>query len=95
VTALSDSVAALAEAADQRPQTTDLAVARLKKFLPDPAHRIRLHDLIDSETKAAISHAEGLEVTRHVPDPQERLRQTEDRMDSYREACAALLNCSL
>ena len=91
LTTLADNVAALAEAADQRPQTTDLAVARLKKLLPDPAHRIRLHDLLAAETQAAIGKAEGLEVTWHTRNPQERLQQTEERMALYEGACAALL----
>ena len=39
---LSQTVAALAELADQQPQGTEAAVARLKRYLPDPTHRIRL-----------------------------------------------------
>ena len=92
LTALADSVAALADAADQRPQTTDLAVARLKRFLPDPARRrIRLHDLIAGETNTAIIQLEDLDVTWHTRDQQERLQETEERMAFYAKACASLL----
>jgi hypothetical protein len=32
-----------------------LAVAELKRYLPDPVHRIRLHDLIVSEVNRAMA----------------------------------------
>ena len=87
---LAVNVEALAEAADQRPQTTDLAVARLKKFLPGPAHWIRLHDLVAGETQAAISQVEGLEV-RYISDPQESQAQIKEHVGAYEGATAALL----
>ena len=58
--ALADGVTALRAARDRHPPTTDLAVGRLKLYLPDPLSRIKLHDLLDSETEAVIKHiAEG------------------------------------
>ena len=87
---LAANVEALAEAADQRPHTTDFAVARLKKFLPDQTHRIRLHDLVAGETQAAISQVEGLEVQR-IREPKEKQQQIKDQMGAYEGAVAALL----
>lgn len=59
---LSQTVAALAERADQQPQGTAAAVARLKRYLPDPTHRIRLSDLISTETVNLIKQVAGLPV---------------------------------
>ena len=60
--ALSQTVAALAELADQQPQDTAAAVARLKRYLPDPTHRIRLSDLITTETEHLIGQIADLPV---------------------------------
>lgn len=87
---LEANVEALAEAADQRPQTTDLAVARLKKFLPDPVHRIRLHDLLAGETQAAVSQIESLEA-QPIQDPQDGQQQIDSRAGAYETATATLL----
>ena len=57
---LLEKVQALSVSTDQRPADTALAVAQLKRYLPDPVHRIRLHDLMISEVNAAIEQFEGL-----------------------------------
>ena len=87
---LQANVEALAEAADQRPQVPDLAVARLKKFLPNHEHRIRLHDLVAVETQAAISRSASPTTNRSL-DQQERQRQIESRAGDYEMAVATLL----
>ena len=87
---LAANVEALAEAADQHPQATDLAVARLKKFLPDQAHWIRLHDLVASETRAAVSEVERFKV-QFIPDPQENQKQIKEQVRACEGATAALL----
>jgi SIR2-like domain len=46
---LTAKVTALAEAMDQRPLSTALAAAELKRYLPEPRYRIRLHDLFMDE----------------------------------------------
>ncbi|MYA25247.1 MAG: hypothetical protein F4091_07400 [Acidimicrobiales bacterium] len=51
---LAERVSALASAADQAPLDTHAAVALLKRFLPNPDHRIRLHDLVIGEADRAI-----------------------------------------
>jgi len=54
-TSLACKVAALAEMRDRRPRSTAIAVTELKRCLPDPVRRIRLHDLIMDETTRALS----------------------------------------
>lgn len=54
----SDLVASV-EALDrlaQPPLTTAMAVARLKRYLPDPVRRIDLHDLLMGATEAVTAH---------------------------------------
>lgn len=51
---LAAKVTALGEAVDQRPLSTALAVAELKRYLPDPRHRIRLHDLLMGEVDRVL-----------------------------------------
>lgn len=52
-TGLQESVEALARLAEP-PLTTAMAIAQLKRYLPDPVHRIDLHDLVmDSAVRVA------------------------------------------
>ena len=57
---LVEKVQALASATDQRPADTTVAIAHLKRYLPDPVHRIRLHDLVMGEVAAVIEQVQGL-----------------------------------
>ena len=57
---LCSMVQALADALDQRPVDTAVAVARLKQYLPDAAQHIRLHDLVIGETDAVIDQVRDL-----------------------------------
>ena len=57
---LADKVDALVDAIDQKPQDTALAVAQLKRYLPDPVHRIKLHDLVAAEVDSAIDRVGDL-----------------------------------
>ncbi|MDE0135670.1 MAG: SIR2 family protein [Acidimicrobiaceae bacterium] len=82
-----DTVAALSEAADRQPQDTAAAVERLKLYMPDPVHSIRLHDLIVEETDRLIEAMSGwpvADVDVNVVYPQ-WLRQ-------YEEASARLMS---
>ena len=51
---LAQRVHAIADAAEQQPQDTRSAVALLKRLLPNPLHRIRVHDLVDGEAERAV-----------------------------------------
>ena len=57
---LADKVDALVDAIDQKPQDTALAVAQLKRYLPNPVHRIKLHDLVAAEVDSAIGRVGDL-----------------------------------
>jgi hypothetical protein len=54
-TSLVGKVKALAEAGDRDPLSTNLAIAELKRYLPDPVSRIRLHDLVLGEVDRTIA----------------------------------------
>ena len=83
---LQAKVAALSETPDQRPLDTALAVAQLKMYLPDPVHRIRLHELVIGETDAAIEQFRDLPMDK-------RLEPTDyaERMACYEQAMHGLL----
>ena len=82
---IGQTVAALAELSDQQPQDTVTAVARLKRYLPDPMHRIRLIDLVTTETERLISRVADLPVAvDDVP------AIYEERVRTYEEATARL-----
>lgn len=82
---IGQTVAALAELADQQPRDTAAAVARLKRCLPNPMHRIRLSDLVTTETEQLISRVAGLPVS--VGDV---AAIYEERVRAYEEAAARL-----
>ena len=84
---LATRIEALVGAIDQQPQDTALAVAQLKRYLPDPIHRIKLHDLVAAEVDSTIDKVRDL--------PAEGLtlgtEQYAERMAIYEEATATLL----
>jgi len=81
---LADKVSALADMRASPPLTTALAVAQLKRFLPDPVARIRLHDLV---TAAAHSAAEAVG-EHNFPTPAGAVSRedVERRLDRYERA---------
>ena len=83
---LAEMVQALADTADQRPVETAVAVARLKRHLPDPAQRIRAHDLVIAETDALIDQISDLPMGM-----QSDSRAYLDRMAAYEQAAARLM----
>ncbi len=83
---LADKVESLREAIDQRPIDTAIAVTQLKKYLPDPVHRIKLHDLVMSATDEVIDRVHELSVNGQVGPQRYR-----EQMQVYEEATAGLL----
>ena len=83
---LCSMVQALSDASDQRPADTAVAVARLKRYLPDPTQRIRLRDLVIGETDAVIDQTRDLPMG-PPPDPQ----GYDDQMAAYEQATAGLM----
>ena len=82
---LGQTVAALAEHADQRHQDTAAAVVMLKRYLPDPTHRIRLIDLVASETESLVERITELPVA--IDDVEAAY---EDRLRTYEQDSARL-----
>lgn len=83
---LLEKVRALSDLENQT-LTTEIAVAQLKRYLPDPVHRIRLHDLVVGETNAAITEFQDLSIDSPI-DQGMYLEQ----MDFYERAMARLLH---
>ena len=83
---LADKVESLSEAVDQRPLDTALAVAQLKKYLPDPVNRIKLYDLVMSATDDVIDQVQEFPVSGPL-EPQ----LYREQMEAYEEATAGLL----
>ena len=78
--ALAQHVSALESIADRAPQDTRIAVALLKRYLPDPVRRIDLHDLISDETERLIG--EVLQLTSES-------FQSENRSAEHMAVCEA------
>ena len=87
---LADMIDALTNAIDQQPQDTAFAVAQLKKYLPDSVHRIKLHDLLTTETKNTIDEFHDLRV-----EGQFGHQQYAEQMILYETATARLLKLLL
>ncbi|MDE0131080.1 MAG: SIR2 family protein [bacterium] len=83
---LAAKVEALESLTDQRPFETELAVAQLKLFLPDPIHRIKLHDLIIGEADHVINRVQESAV-----DTLQGFEHYAEQMAAYEEATARLL----
>ena len=79
-------VQALAAAADQRPADTAIAIAQMKRYLPDPVHRIRLHDLVMGEVAAVIEQVQGLPASRPITH-----EGYAERMELYERAMSTLV----
>ena len=85
---LADKVESLREDVDQRPLDTALAVAQLKKYLPDPVNRIKLHDLVMGATDDVIDRVHEFPMDGPVPLPTQGYRE---QLEAYEEATAGLL----
>ena len=83
---LIEKVQALAASTDQRPADTAVAIVQLKRYLPDPVHRIRLDDLIMSEAKAVIEQIQGLPASGQFT-PERYV----ERMELYERAMSTLM----
>lgn len=82
------TVDALSEAAGQQILNADMAVARLKRFLPEESHWIRLHNLVAGETQNAIAALGSIETREHMYSPPIGIQE---RMQAYETAMATLL----
>ena len=85
---LADKVESLSEAIDQRPLDTAISVAQLKKYLPDPVNRIKLHDLVMGATDDVIDRVREFPMDGPFPLPTQRYGE---HLEAYEEATAGLL----
>ena len=83
---LVEKVQALTEATDQRPADSAVAVAQLKRYLPDPIHHIRLHDHVIGEISTAIEQIEDFPMSGQIT-----AQQYGERMVSYERAMSTAL----
>ena len=66
-----EQVESLREFARPHPLSSEAAVASLKRYLPEPEHRIRLWDLVDGVLERAVqaTSGEGFALDSPIPDP--------------------------
>ncbi|MBI1843801.1 MAG: SIR2 family protein [Actinobacteria bacterium] len=83
--ALKEKVLTLADAVDQRPAGTALAVEQLKRYLPDPIHRIRLHDLVMGQVTELIA-----EVDRVTGNETDRSQNCVEALQGYEQGLLAI-----
>ena len=85
-----ETVESIQEFSKPHPLSAEVAVASLKRYLPNPEHRIRFMDLIDATVEQVINatSGEGFEV-QGAPAPTRELVSL--RLRRYESACSALL----
>ncbi len=88
--ALQDSVLALDSFQDNDPISQKVAVARIKKYLSGPEHRINFHDLLISETERVTVKLSGSAFP--VQGVQYSPNLLADRLSSYEDCCSVLLS---
>ena len=88
---LREHVRAIARFGQSDPDSTAIAVARLKEYLPEPRHRIRLSDLVNDTVERLVKH---LSVSSFSPDqPRDISTQAAtDRIRAYEAASSRLLH---
>lgn len=89
---VADKVASLEELNASPPSSAAVAVASLKRYIADPVHRIRFHDLLINETERvmALNAREPLEGPGTRPEP-EAIKQRFLRYDAKSEILRSLL----
>jgi hypothetical protein len=90
---LHDKVSALEEMDRPHPLSAKVALAILKRYLPDPQHRIRLHDLVMQETEKLYSELTGEQfpILSGLTD-KEFIQESERRLQRYVELSEVLLS---
>ncbi len=59
---VAEQVAALHELTAATPVNADIAVAQLKRYLADPTHRIRMHDLMHQQVEQVVASTSSTEL---------------------------------
>ena len=85
-----ETVGSIQEFSKPHPLSTEVAVASLKRYLPNPEHRIRFVDLIDATVEQVINATSGEDFGVQVaPTPTRELVSL--RLRRYESACSTLL----
>ena len=82
-------VESLREFARPHPVSTEIAVASLKRYLPESRYRIRLADLVDGVVERAIEATSGKQFSVEGPTPE--AGEATARVGRYEAACSTLL----
>lgn len=83
---LASKVVALNDMKMARPLSTAIAIAELKRYLPDPTHRIRLHDLVINEVNRVLALP-----TVNANAPQPNSDNVAERMHEYEGVVSTLV----
>ncbi|MYK39913.1 MAG: hypothetical protein F4049_06810 [Gemmatimonadetes bacterium] len=75
--------------AQDYPLSTEAAVERLKRYIDEPQHRIRLSDLIDNTVEQVVEVTSGEAFSVSGPEP--TTESLTERVRGYEEACSTLL----
>ena len=87
---LAEQVAALDKVSRQAPTSIAAKVAMLKRYLPDPVHRISLDDLINDEVNQILERTSGPEFSVTDAPPPDSITFTH-RVRTYEAACEGLI----
>ena len=82
-------VESIEEFLQPHPLSTEAAVASLKRYIPDPRHRIRLADLVDNTVGQIVEVMSGKDFDMGSPSPTEEAMA--DRVAAYEALCSTLL----
>ena len=85
-----ETVQSLEEYSNTHPLSTEAVVASLKRYLPEPRHRIRLADLISNEVDRIVEATSTPNFAMHG-DTDPNNKTTTARVRSYDAACSTLL----
>lgn len=64
---IASKVSALRELQSRQPSTAEIAVAEVKRYIPDPVHRIRLNDLVMTEVERVIDASSATRMPLDMP----------------------------
>ena len=83
-----EDVAAIDEFSKPHPLSADVAVTKLKRYMPEPRHRIRLSDLIDETVREIQKATAGDAFRADKPEPTPQL--IAKRVQAYDATCSTL-----
>ena len=85
---LKEDVAAIDEFSRPHPLSADIAVTKLKRYLPEPRYRIQLADLIEGSVQEIIERTSGDGFSLKEPEPAPE--SIVKRLKAYDAACSTL-----